>query len=56
MTNPGVQYPHCDPWCSTIAAWIGVRSPCGEARSPSTVTTCAPSTWQGVRMHDVAAR
>ena len=32
---PGVQYPHCRPWCSLNAAWIGARAP--PSSSPSTV-------------------
>ncbi len=27
MTKPGVQNPHCEPWHSTIACWIGLRVP-----------------------------
>ena len=23
---PGVQKPHCEPWCSTIARWIGAET------------------------------
>src|SRR5262249_22296070 len=37
---PGVQKPHCRPWCSLKASWIGSSPP---APSPSTVVTSRPS-------------
>ncbi len=43
-TKPGVQKPHCEPWHSIIAFWTGVKSHSPPA-SPSTVTTCVPSSW-----------
>ena len=50
ITTPGVQYPHCDPWHSTIARCTG----CGSfpQASPSTVTTSAASSWNRNRMHE----
>jgi hypothetical protein len=52
-TNPGVQNPHCAPWPSTIDCWIGF-SDC-PSFSPSTVTTCAPSSWNTSWMQLVTA-
>ena len=43
MIIPGVQKPHCRPWCSMKPSWIGC-SPSAVAM-PSTVSTSPPSAW-----------
>ena len=42
MSMPGVQKPHCSPWCSWNASWSGWSA---VRRRPSTVMTSAPSAW-----------
>ena len=53
-TKPGVQKPHCEPWCSTIARWTGCGSPPGPAM-PSTVRTARPWSWGSSRMQALSA-
>ncbi len=48
---PGVQKPHCSPWSSLNAAWMGCSSPL--ALSPSTVVIERPSAWTASIVHDL---
>lgn len=54
MTNPGVQKPHCKPWCSlkhcciTCSAW-------SWGATPSIVTTDRSAHCNAKRLHDLMA-
>src|SRR5262245_37555504 len=45
---PGVQKPHCRPWCSTKACCTGWSAPSGAR--PSIVVTSLPSAWSASRV------
>src|SRR5512144_2937429 len=51
MIIPGVQNPHCRPWCSLNAACIGCSSP--PVASPSIVVISAPSASTASIVHDL---
>src|SRR6516225_8981409 len=53
MIMPGVQKPHCRPWCSWKACCIGCRAP--SLASPSMVTTSAPFAWTANMVQDLTA-
>ena len=55
MIIPGVQKPHCRPWCSRNASCIGCRVPSGAA-TPSIVMSCAPSACMASRLQLFTAR
>src|SRR5213592_1386834 len=55
MTMPGVQKPHCRPWCWRNASCIGCRVPSALAM-PSIVTRSAPSACIASMLHDFTAR
>src|SRR6476619_3565730 len=47
---PGVQYPHCRPWCSRNAACIGCSA--SPSARPSMVVTARPSACAASTVHD----
>ena len=53
MTNPGVQYPHCEAWHCFMATCAGDNS--SPHCMPSTVTMCEPSICATVTMHEFMA-
>ena len=53
MTNPGVQYPHCEAWHCFMATCAGDNS--SPHCMPSTVTMCDPSICATVTMHEFMA-
>ena len=53
--KPGVQNPHCDPWCSTMASCTGCSAPSGPL-NPSTVRTALPCSCGRKRMQAFNAR
>src|SRR5215471_14188388 len=54
MIMPGVQKPHCSPWCSRNASCIGC-SGAPSAASPSIVLTSCPSAMTMSVVHDFTA-
>src|SRR5690348_17451745 len=52
---PGVQKPHCSPWCWRKASCIGCSVPSAFAM-PSMVTRSAPSACMASRLQDFTAR
>src|SRR5512145_432780 len=52
--TPGVQKPHCSPWCSTNARWIGCSSPSRD--KSSIVVTSRPSACRASMLQLFTAR